>query len=217
MKLKFVPWLLAALLLGAMGLLYSANQKQSAELAKLREESQELQQLRAAAEEAKQTQGSAEELTRLRKENEELLRLRNEVRQLRTDKQQMTKQLQSAQAQAQSAQAQAQGAQAARQNPGQPGQELTEAQAEAFRKRYGLAQANPQELCINNLRQIEGAKQQWALENGKPKGAIFIAADLFPYLRTNTLPACPAGGIYTLNPVGIAALCSIPGHVLPKP
>ena len=151
---------------------------------------------RAAAEEASKAPKENDELVRLRKENEGVLRLRNEVRQLREDKQQLTRQVQSAQAQAQSAQAQA-----------------------AFKARYGLpASATEQEkgkVCISNLQQIDGAKQQWALENKKTADAIPAATDLAPYLK-NGMPACPAGGAYTLNAAGVEPTCTIPGHALPK-
>ena len=74
------------------------------------------------------------------------------------------------------------------------------------------ASANP---CINNLRIIEGAKDQWALENKKGTGDAVSAQDLQPYLKNNALPACPQGGVYTLNTVGAPPTCSIPGHVYP--
>src|SRR6185369_8254849 len=111
MKLKTIlPWLCIAALGIGLVTLYFANQNQSIELAKLREESQELQKLRASAEENKnaQAQSENEELTRLRKEHEDLLRLRNEIRLMRDEKTQLNKQLQAAQTQAQSAQAQVQ-------------------------------------------------------------------------------------------------------------
>ena len=69
--------------------------------------------------------------------------------------------------------------------------------------------------CINNLRQIDGAKQQWALENKKTPGAIPTAQDITPYLMRGVFPTCPAGGTYTLNAVNAAPTCSIPGHVMP--
>ena len=68
--------------------------------------------------------------------------------------------------------------------------------------------------CVNNLRQLDGAKQQWALEKQKTGGSLMTAADLTPYLKT--MPTCPAGGIYTLNPVSVAPICSIPGHTIGK-
>jgi len=207
MKL-LLPWLCVLGLLIGLGALYSANQKQAADLAKLSQDSQELQQLRAAAEEAKKTPAESDELTRLRKENEDLLRLRNEVRQLRGEKQQLSKQVESAQAQAQNAQAQVQNAQA---------QVQAQAQRLAAQSTAVTGSALTQAAtCINNLRQIDGAKQQWALENKKAAEDVPAAGDIAPYLRGNAVPACPAGGVYTLNAAGAEATCSIPGHVLPK-
>jgi len=39
--------------------------------------------------------------------------------------------------------------------------------------------------------------------------------DIAPYLK-NGIPKCPAGGIYTINSVGVAPTCSIRGHALPQ-
>jgi DNA repair exonuclease SbcCD ATPase subunit len=218
---SLLPWLCILGLVIGLGWVYAASQKKDAELAALREESQQLQQLRAEVEEARtnRTQAESAELARLRKDNEELLRLRNEVRQLRGDKQQLATQVQTAQAQAQGAQAQVE---ALRQKPEQasaPVDPNAAAQA-AFRARYGLERQTPEQAqaaaCINNLRLIDGAKQQWALERQKPGSALLTAADIAPYLRSNTVPVCPAGGVYTLNPVAVAPICNIPGHVLTK-
>jgi hypothetical protein len=76
-----------------------------------------------------------------------------------------------------------------------------------------VAQRN---ACINNLRQIDAAKQQWALENSKTDEAVPVALDLVPYLKGNVFPVCPSGGTYTINSVGVPPTCSIPGHVLPQ-
>ena len=67
--------------------------------------------------------------------------------------------------------------------------------------------------CINNLRQIDAAKQQWALENGKKATDTPTKADLLPFLRS--WPVCPQGGTYTIGPVSEQPTCSIPGHSLP--
>jgi len=67
--------------------------------------------------------------------------------------------------------------------------------------------------CINNLRQLEAAKQQWALEKGKQATDVPTMDDLKPYLVK--IPVCPAGGTYTLNAVGQSPECSIPDHRLP--
>lgn len=82
-----------------------------------------------------------------------------------------------------------------------------------FIKARETAQKN---ACINNLRQIDGAKQQWALENKKPDTAVPTRADLEPFLPNHHFPTCPAGGRYTINPVSEAPQCSHPGHTLPQ-
>ena len=106
MKLKFLPWLLLVGSFAVVVLLYSANQRQEAELAQLRPASQELEQIRAnLPADTNQPQAQNDELTRLRTENADLMRLRNEVRQLRDQNQQLNKQVQAAQSQAQTAQA----------------------------------------------------------------------------------------------------------------
>jgi len=242
MKPKLMPWLFVAVLLAGVAGLYVVNRKQAAELVQLREDSQQLQQLRAAAEDSKKAQAQTEneELNRLRKENEDLLRLRNEVRQLRDEKLQLGKQVQTAQTQIQSAQVQAQNAQAqaaalresaaqaaaqagiARSSNVQAGQPVTPEQQAAFAARYGLqpsgAPVTDQDkanVCINNLRQIDGAKQQWALENKKSPNAFVSPADIMPYLR-GVMPTCPAGGVYTIGLVNASPVCSVPGHALPK-
>ena len=72
-----------------------------------------------------------------------------------------------------------------------------------------------QNACINNLRQIDAAKQQWALENGKKSTDTPAWDDLKPYLRGPVPLHCPAGGTYTIGALGVTPTCSIPGHVLP--
>jgi len=71
-----------------------------------------------------------------------------------------------------------------------------------------------QNACINNLRQIEAAKEQWALEAGKPEDAVPTVNDLTPYLANHRMPQCPAGGIYTIGAVTNPPTCSIPNHRL---
>lgn len=230
----------AVALLGAVAWFYFANARKESELTRLRQESAQAQKALSDFEASKASQAAAEneELIRLRKDREDLLRLRNEVGQLRAEKQRLEKQLQGAQsetqkaqgqiqaAQTQAAQAQAQFAQTQAQaqalKQGTQAQTLTpEQQAqEAFRKRYGLAPATDEQskatACMNNLRQIDGAKQQWALENRKTATALPSAQDIARYLPNNTMPACPGGGAYTINTVGAPAVCSIPTHVLPR-
>jgi type II secretory pathway pseudopilin PulG len=77
--------------------------------------------------------------------------------------------------------------------------------------------------CINNLRQIDSAAIQFALENGKKTGDnIVFPDDLTPYVKLNTMgkiPSCPDGGIYHIAKVGDKPTCSLsstmPWHALP--
>jgi len=70
--------------------------------------------------------------------------------------------------------------------------------------------------CIANLKQIEGAKANWAMENRKTNANTPVDADLFgaaAYIRVK--PTCPGGGTYALNAVDTLPTCTIAGHALP--
>src|SRR4051812_11777892 len=49
-----------------------------------------------------------------------------------------------------------------------------------------------QNTCINNLRQIDGAIQTWALELNKAAGAAVQFTDISGYLKNSVI--CPSGG-----------------------
>jgi prepilin-type N-terminal cleavage/methylation domain-containing protein len=69
--------------------------------------------------------------------------------------------------------------------------------------------------CINNLRQIEGAKATWAIEQKKTAADVPVDGDLFGgtlYIREK--PTCPANGTYALLAVNVKATCTIGGHTL---
>ncbi len=72
-----------------------------------------------------------------------------------------------------------------------------------FIKSRATAQQN---ACINNLRQIDGAINEWALETGQSNGAtIGGVATVSPYIKLNAnnlVPGCPAGGVYSTSTVG---------------
>src|SRR6266481_3629436 len=68
--------------------------------------------------------------------------------------------------------------------------------------------------CINNLRQIDGAKQQWALETKQATNAPVAYTDISGYLRNAV--TCPAGGSsatyassYTTGNVAVKPVCQI--------
>lgn len=72
--------------------------------------------------------------------------------------------------------------------------------------------------CINNLRQIDGAKQTWALEHNLQPTATPQDSDVQPYLGRGTngqLPFCPADSTaqfdnsYVLNSLQSPPTCQI--------
>jgi prepilin-type N-terminal cleavage/methylation domain-containing protein len=88
-----------------------------------------------------------------------------------------------------------------------------------FVKARTTAQKN---ACINNLRQIDGAKEQWALETKQADLAATAGSEaaIEAYIKGGA-PKCPAGGAaattYTYNALGTAPVCTIVAatHVLP--
>jgi DNA repair exonuclease SbcCD ATPase subunit len=213
-----LPWLCVVALVAGMLIVRSRSKESETALAELRQANQELKKTRVEEEDLKKIQAQVDELGRLRKENEELHRLRNEVRQLREEKQGAARAGQSGQPSSAQAKADASA-------PPQLQRQLQQLMAEnerlraenqQFQQIQVNAQANAVNACMNNLRIIEGAKDQWALENKKGVGDAMSAQDIQPYLKNNALPVCPQGGAYTLNAVGAQATCSVPGHVLPQ-
>lgn len=64
--------------------------------------------------------------------------------------------------------------------------------------------------CANNLRQIDAAKTQFAMENGKKTGDAIAATDLDPYLKRGYAGViCPAGGTYNIQILGTDPDCTV--------
>lgn len=80
-------------------------------------------------------------------------------------------------------------------------------------------QTSQTNACVNNLRQIDGAKQQWALENGQQATATPGEGDIAVYLGRNSTattlvlanvrcPVAAAGASgYTINNVETPPAC----------
>jgi prepilin-type N-terminal cleavage/methylation domain-containing protein len=75
-----------------------------------------------------------------------------------------------------------------------------------------------QNACINNLRQIDGAKQQWALENKAAQTAVPQISEIQPYLgrgTAGTAPTCPAdsssafSSSYSIASLQLSPTCKI--------
>jgi prepilin-type N-terminal cleavage/methylation domain-containing protein len=91
-----------------------------------------------------------------------------------------------------------------------------------FIRARATSQAN---ACINNLRQIDAAINEWALENGQSNGATVANVSVVSaYIKLNSagsVPTCPAQGTYKTTSVGVSPQvnCTLstltPGHFLP--
>jgi prepilin-type N-terminal cleavage/methylation domain-containing protein len=89
-----------------------------------------------------------------------------------------------------------------------------------FVKARNTSQAN---ACINNMRQVDSAIQQWALENNKLDTDAVADADVAPYIKGLAMPVCPAGltaltlaGTVGATPsVTCANVGLTPSHALP--
>ena len=62
-------------------------------------------------------------------------------------------------------------------------------------------------VCINNLRKITAAVEQWAIDNNIPSGTNIDPEsqrenDIYTNYITGSRPKCPSGGEYVINPVG---------------
>ena len=62
--------------------------------------------------------------------------------------------------------------------------------------------------CVANLKQIDSAKQQWAMDQKAGSTASPSQSDLSPtYVRT--YPSCPESGTYTIDTIANLPSCSI--------
>jgi len=66
--------------------------------------------------------------------------------------------------------------------------------------------------CLNNLRQIDSAKEFWALTHNKPAGAAIEIEAVARNLPAGS-PRCPAGGSYAYGSVGQPPTCSVHGSL----
>lgn len=79
------------------------------------------------------------------------------------------------------------------------------------------------DACLNNLRQLDSALQQWMLETGQSSSDSPDETAVATYLRGGELPTCPVGlAAYVFaDPIGLsgsvtcANVGSLPEHSLP--
>jgi hypothetical protein len=68
-----------------------------------------------------------------------------------------------------------------------------------------------QNACIGNMRQIDSAKEQWALANNASEGSTVAVTAANEYMKR--APTCPAGGTYEYRPFGEDPLCTEHGTI----
>jgi len=77
-------------------------------------------------------------------------------------------------------------------------------------KARNTAQAN---ACINNMRQIDNAIQQFALENNKRDSDTVTPDNVREYIKDKVMPECPAGNTaYVLG----GTVASVPSVTCPN-
>jgi prepilin-type N-terminal cleavage/methylation domain-containing protein len=83
-------------------------------------------------------------------------------------------------------------------------------------------EASRAKACTANLKQIDSAKEQWAMDNrvsaGSAGPALSVLVGSTSYIKST--PECPSSGSYTVDNIGTNPACSVGGtgalgHVLP--
>jgi len=205
---RWFAWVCLALMIVTEIFLFRANHERDDALTKLHDAQQQLHDAQAQLDTLSTSNAAAQvsELASLRKQNEALT-TKNSA--LQKNMEAMQLKVNTLVAEQNQTREHLDTARTALQLQQQNLQQLQNAQQQAL----AVANAN---ACINNLRQIDAAKNQWALEKNKSANDVPTVQDIAPYLKDNTLPVCPEAGTYSLNAAGVSPTCTIPGHVLPQ-
>lgn len=202
--LKIKIAIVCAIAAAALAMLFVQQQT----VKQLRQENEALKAQAAQAAQAQQAQAAQDAASAggaaaaADEQSHEVARLRNEVAKLRKSTNDLNRSKAEMQTRNQRLESAAEASKTA----------VVEAQA-AERQR-----AQNVNTCINFLRVLDSAKQQWALENKLAATNVPTINDLAPYLnkdQNGNLPACPDGGTYTIGAVNEKPACNIAGHVLP--
>jgi len=86
-------------------------------------------------------------------------------------------------------------------------------------------QTSASNAYVNDLRQLDAAKQQWMLESGKTTNDTPTWSELLPYFgghmtnyyASNGVVVCPAGGVFTIGRVGESSSCAVDGKRVDYP
>lgn len=206
--------LVAAVVGGAacLLLLYCPNKNEIAlrtAVEGLRRKVQDLEAKAADPKEVERLRAQAREAVELKKEAEEVHRLRGEVTLLRKDKTQFDRaktenaQLRVAAQQAQRLQAEMNAAR---------GQSQVQPQPQAAGTVTAVMDTGQaRDYCNWNMKLIDGATQQWALENRKSAKDTVEVNAIKEFLRGSVMHPCPSGGIYRFSTRVAGPICSVHG------
>lgn len=177
-------------------------QESNAELTQtISQQDDELKRLSVQVGEIERMRRDNEEIHKLRAESGELNKLRPEIQRLQGEVEKLQGMV--AQSQVESA------------NFRKMQQEYEINQRKAKIALAGQAGEAQKRTCIANLKQLDGSKQQWAIDNKKTGRDVPTGADLIgPQLYLRLAPVCPLGGRYTIMSVAENPTCSHPGHQL---
>ena len=214
---RWLLWVCLALLFGSQVLLFRANQRATLAQSDAREARDQATLLQSKLDELQASSVTTlkEDNARLRSQNQTLAqklnRANNDLTQLmeakqKTDNQLLTARqaLQLQQSHLQQLTAQNQRVQAFAARAPVPAPAAAEPSADDLKN-----------LCLQNLRAIDVAKQLWALEYNKGAQDTPTPQELLPYLKGGVMPLCPAGGAYLIGTMEQPPICSVSGHVMP--
>ena len=216
MKLKdLFQGLCVAALLVAGFLLFSANNKKTAAETAAREAQHQVDDLTALVAQLKADNAAAQatDIVSMRAENKNLSQkfsqLQSDYTRLDSTNKLLLRQLSSYYETAVQQQEKLQAWEAASQQASQQATVAAREQTQAQKKA-----AQERDACIRNLKEIDAAKQKWALVNNKTDVDIPTERDLLTYFSNGVMPVCPSGGNYSVNAVGLPPTCSVAGHAI---
>ena len=70
-------------------------------------------------------------------------------------------------------------------------------------------------MCLNNLRHLNAAKDMFSIAAKKTAGLLPVWDDIQPYLKGH--PTCPSLGTYEIDIVGVACHCTFHTNLIIKP
>jgi predicted RNase H-like nuclease (RuvC/YqgF family) len=208
--LKAVVVVSAVVMFALLILMFGAKRETEKRATELQGSSAKLTQTIAQQEnELKKLRVQVGEIERMRQDNAEIHKLRaesGELTKLRPEHQRLQREVQ--QLQARVLQVQSESAERLEKQRAQLG-------AVARFVKPADRPAIQTRTCIANLRQIDGAKQQWAIDNKLTGRDVPRPEDLYGVTRyLKNQPTCPLGGRYTIKSVAANPTCSHPGHQL---